>query len=80
MDQGFSTTSKDDELYDLENDPWELPNVALDPANVSVLSTMRALLNEWQMDTEDFNPVPLPDTVGRQSRPWLSSNNAAGHW
>jgi arylsulfatase A-like enzyme len=79
MDPRSSTARKGDELYDLKNDPWELTNVARNPANVGVISTMRALQNEWLMDTEDSNPVPLPDTVGRQSRPWFSSNNAAGH-
>jgi len=79
MDPGSSTARKGDELYDLKNDPWELTNVALDPANVGVISTMRALLNEWLMDTEDSNPVPLQATVGRQSRPWFNSNNAAGY-
>lgn len=79
MYPGSSTARKGDELYDLKNDPWELTNAALDPANVGVILTMRALLNEWLMDTEDSNPAPLPATVGRQSRPWRSSNNAAEH-
>ncbi len=79
MDPGSSTARKGDELYDLKNDPWELTNVALDPANVGATSIMRALLNDWLIDTEDSNPVPLRATIGRQSRPWFSSNNAAEH-
>ena len=47
-------------------------NVALDPANVGVLSTMRALLNEWMIDTEDTNPVPLPVIVGKDKKPWFA--------
>ena len=54
-----------DELYDLNADPWELTNVANDPANVSVISEMRALLMEWGTSTEDYDPVPLPTTLGR---------------
>ena len=54
-----------DELYDLNADPWELTNVANDPANVSVISEMRARLIEWAVATEDYDPVPLPTTLGR---------------
>ena len=54
-----------DELYDLKVDPWELTNVANDPANASVISEMRALLLKWAIDTEDYDPVPLPTTLGR---------------
>ena len=54
-----------DELYDLVSDPWELQNVAADPANMPVISEMRALLLKWSTDTEDYDPVPLPTTLGR---------------
>jgi arylsulfatase A-like enzyme len=76
MSLGSSTARKGDELYDLKKDPWELHNVALDPANISVISTMRALLSEWMMDTEDTNPVPLPVTIGREGRPWFAIEKA----
>lgn len=55
-----------DELYNLKADPWELTNVADDPANMPVISEMRALLLEWATDTEDYDPVPLPTTLGRR--------------
>jgi choline-sulfatase len=54
-----------DELYDLENDPWELRNVAHLPENAPVISDMRLKLAGWMVRTEDFTPVPLPRTVGR---------------
>ena len=54
-----------DELYDLNADPWELTNVANDPANIPVISEMRAHLMEWTTATEDYDPVPLPTTLGR---------------
>ena len=76
MDPVSSTARKGDELYDLNSDPWELHNVVLDPSNVGVISTMRALLNKWMMDTEDPNPVPLPVTIGRQNRPWFNTETA----
>ena len=54
-----------DELYDLNADPWELTNVANDTANIPVISEMRARLMEWATATEDYDPVPLPTTLGR---------------
>ena len=51
-----------DELYDLVNDPWELTNVAGDPAHREVLDEMRLRLAEWSIRTEDSRPVPLPKT------------------
>ena len=64
-----------DELYDLNADPWELTNVADDPANLPVISQMRALLLEWATNTEDYDPVPLPTTLGR--REYIASE---GRW
>ncbi|MFH1929200.1 MAG: sulfatase-like hydrolase/transferase [Chloroflexota bacterium] len=42
-----------DELYDLENDPYELDNLIDDPACESILSDMRARLLSWQQKTGD---------------------------
>jgi arylsulfatase A-like enzyme len=50
-----------DELYDLENDPWELHNVAEEPANAELLAQMRLRLADWSIQTEDARPVPLPE-------------------
>jgi arylsulfatase A-like enzyme len=50
-----------DELYNLERDPWELENVAGDPANRDVVSEMRLRLVDWSTTTEDARPVPLPE-------------------
>lgn len=49
-----------DELYDLIHDPWELTNVAADPANRDVISEMARCLMDWSIATEDAKPVPLP--------------------
>ena len=50
-----------DELYDLENDPWELENVVDDPAHREVLADLRLRLADWSVQTEDAKPVPLPE-------------------
>lgn len=50
-----------DELYDLANDPWELHNVADDPAYRTALEAMARRLGDWSIQTEDARPVPLPE-------------------
>ncbi len=42
-----------DELYDLENDPNELHNLAEDPQYASVVCEHRDLILEWLIETED---------------------------
>jgi len=42
-----------DELYDLEDDPFELANLVSDPARAAVLADMRQRLARWQRRTED---------------------------
>ncbi len=68
MAQGAGTgdgADPEDELYDLVNDPWELYNVAHDRGNAGVVSEMRRLLADWMIETEDSEPVELPQTIGR---------------
>lgn len=50
-----------DELYDLQKDPWELVNVAGDPAHKGVICDLQRRLADWSIRTEDSPPVPLPD-------------------
>lgn len=49
-----------DELYDLQQDPWELQNVVDDPDKRDVVAEMRLRLLQWSIQTEDAKPVPLP--------------------
>jgi arylsulfatase A-like enzyme len=42
------------ELYDLEADPWELRNVADDPAYAKQVRELAAVLQEWIEGTDDF--------------------------
>ena len=68
-----STAYSEDELYDLKNDPWELTNVAQETENVGMISNMRALLVDWMLETEDYNPVPLPTLLGRGPKPEIDT-------
>jgi N-sulfoglucosamine sulfohydrolase len=42
-----------EELYDLERDPNELKNVAVDPKYGDVLKDLRGRLRDWQEKTKD---------------------------
>jgi len=50
-----------DELYDLENDPWELENLIDNSENKDALAEMRLRLADWSISTEDARPVPQPE-------------------
>ena len=52
-----------EELYDTDADPWEIDNVAGDPANREVLERHRAALDEWQRDVGDLGMVNEPAMV-----------------
>ena len=71
---GESSARPEDELYDLANDPWELHNVAHEPGNLPVISEMRAHLADWMIETEEYNPVPLPTVIGRGKKPEVDTN------
>ncbi|MGN6555121.1 MAG: sulfatase family protein [Verrucomicrobiota bacterium] len=45
----------EEELYDLENDPDEIHNLAAstDPANQAVLKKLRGVLDQWTVETKD---------------------------
>ena len=50
-----------DELYDLVGDPWELKNIVDEPRHADVLADLRLKLADWSIETEDGEPVLLPD-------------------
>ncbi len=72
---GGSTAHNEDELYDLVADPWELTNVAHAPENTGTISEMRALLVDWMLETEDYDPVPLPTLIGRGPKPVIDTSH-----
>jgi arylsulfatase A-like enzyme len=42
------------ELYDLETDPWEVTNLAGDPAQAARVRKLASVLQEWSERTDDF--------------------------
>ena len=63
-----------DELYDLANDPWEHYNLAEKENYSNKVLEMKSHLLNWMIETEDPEPVALPDSVGRpkdiKNDPW----------
>ena len=49
----FFASRPEEELYDLENDPWEMRNLSKDGDYVATLETMRAMLDGWIEATGD---------------------------
>ena len=52
----FAPTRPAEELYDLRADPFEIKNLADDPAHRATLKTLRARLDRWIKETKDQGP------------------------
>jgi uncharacterized sulfatase len=50
-----------EELYDLRADPWELKNVAADPAQAATLAALRKRLDDWMRRQND--PGKIEDSA-----------------
>ena len=55
-----------EELYDLQNDPDEVVNLAGDAAYAKHLDAMRAALDDWIADTDDKGQYPRSDAAMRE--------------
>ena len=47
-------------MYDLENDPYEINNLATNPKYKKELSVLRAQLYRWMDETNDPGLIPEP--------------------
>lgn len=54
-----------EELYDTENDPWEVNNLANDPAYRYILERMRGANKDWVTRISDTGFIPEADRVDR---------------
>ncbi len=57
----FFRTKPVEELYDTENDYWEINNLAGDPAYADVMERMRHALDRWEKEYYDAGLVPETD-------------------
>ena len=61
----FWNSKPAEELYDTENDPWEVNNLATDPAYVDIVNRMRTANREWMTRVKDAGFIPEADRVRR---------------
>ena len=68
----FDTKPKE-ELYDVENDPDQLHNLAQDPAYQDKLQEMRTAFWQWTMEVGDMGAIPEKEMV----KAWWNGANEA---
>lgn len=61
----FWNTKPVEELYDTENDPWEVNNLAGDPQYEDVLHRMREANRAWMVRIKDTGFIPEADMIER---------------
>ena len=60
-----------EELYDVVADPYELKNLADDPAHATTLAELREKLKQWRLQQgEDLNKVPMPEDARHGEIPY----------
>jgi uncharacterized sulfatase len=57
-----------EELYDLENDPHEINNLATDPAHAGKLAELKQALFDWQVEIGDLGLIPESEITIREKR------------
>ncbi|NRB74941.1 MAG: sulfatase, partial [Verrucomicrobiales bacterium] len=63
----FSMGSKPiEELYDLEADPYEVNNLAAEPAHAEKLEELKEALFEWQLEIGDIGLIPESEITARE--------------
>ena len=62
----FWNTKPAEELYDTENDPWEVNNLALDPTYTDVIMRMREACQGWMLNIKDAGLIPEGEMVERR--------------
>jgi arylsulfatase A-like enzyme len=61
----FAQSKPEEELYDLETDPYELHNLIDDPAYVEKAEELRTELQRWMDDIGDMGFIPEDDMISR---------------
>jgi N-sulfoglucosamine sulfohydrolase len=53
----FRQTKPEEELFDIKNDPFELKNLATDPAYAAKLNELRTAHEQWKKDYKDWGEM-----------------------
>jgi uncharacterized sulfatase len=61
----MTPTKPQEELYDLDNDPYEIKNLAQSPTHQEILQRMRAALDRWIVETQDLGEIPERELIRR---------------
>ena len=61
----FRHPKPDHELYDIENDPHEINNLAASPDYQHILNKMKAALEAWMNETSDLGAMPEDKLIER---------------
>lgn len=65
IQSAFWNTKPAEELYDTENDPWEVNNLANDPEYRDVLERMRGAAKDWMLEIKDTGFIPEAALIDR---------------
>lgn len=84
--QWFRENKDEEELFDVENDPHELNNLAADPAYADKLLELRTEMNRWMTEIDDKGLMPeseyiesvWPDKVQPETAPIDFALNRGG--
>lgn len=75
----FAPTKPVEELYDTENDPHEIQNLAAVPEHKATLERLRAVHEKWMKETKDIGLIPeaVHDEEVRPGGKWSVTANPA---
>jgi N-sulfoglucosamine sulfohydrolase len=72
----FQPTKPVEELYDTASDPYQIHNLASDPAHAATLSRLRTECERWMLEVGDVGLIPEP-LLDEWQRPGAKKSQAA---
>jgi uncharacterized sulfatase len=66
--QFMADTKPPEELYDVQQDPWEIDNLAARPEMQPVLERLRGVHENWRTETRDLGLIPEPELMERERK------------
>jgi uncharacterized sulfatase len=76
VQQSLLEPMAEEELYDVEKDPYEIHNLAANPAYREVLESMKDRLVKWQAEAMDYGMFPDPPALVEHFRQYGKSSEA----